>query len=105
MWWITQIMAVILIVSAHVFNRWAGINGVDFWIKWAVNVGMQAVAAPLFIMSYMKAPSFFQPWFLGTVLVALLGFLASLIFFGETIVILKILGAALALAGAVLLIL
>ena len=105
MWWIAQAIAIILITASHVFNRWAGLNEIDFWIKWSVNVGMQAIAAPLFIISYMKAPSFFQPWFLGTGLIALLGFLASLIFFGETIAILKILGAALTLAGAALLIL
>jgi ABC-type enterochelin transport system permease subunit len=80
-------------------------NELSFFIRWAVNVGIQVIAAPLFILSYTKSPSFLQPWFLGTATIALLGFLASLIFFGETIVILKILGAALALAGAVLLIL
>jgi len=105
MWWICQILAVTLISAAHVFNRWAGLNEVGFFIKWGVNVGMQVIAAPLFITAYMRAPSLFQPWFLGTASIALLGFLASLIFFGESIVVLKILGAALALAGAVLLIL
>jgi hypothetical protein len=105
MWWITQFFAIVLITVAHIFNRWAGLNGMDFSIRWIVNVGMQAVAAPLFIVSYMKSPSFFQPWFLGTALIALMGFVASLIFFGETIAISKIIAAALALAGAVLLIL
>ncbi len=105
MWWILQILAICCIVVAHTFNRWAALNGISFWIKWGVNVGVQGIAAPFFIFSYMLAPGFFQPWFLGTAAIALLGFLASLIFFGEMLTIIKIVGAALTLAGAVLLIL
>ncbi len=105
MWWITQIIAAILITAVFVFNKWASANDISFFVRWAAFMVMEAVVAPLLIISYMKSPTFFQPWFLGAGLIALLGFLASLIFFGETIVILKILGAALALAGAVLLIL
>jgi multidrug transporter EmrE-like cation transporter len=63
------------------------------------------MAAPMFIKSYALAPTIFQPWFLGTAAIAILGFVGSLIFFGEALTIVKILGAALALAGAVLLIL
>ena len=105
MWWILQILGAILITSAFVFNKWAGVNDISFFIRWSAFVAMEMMVAPILIVSYMKAPNFFQPWFLGTSLIALLGFLASLLFFGETTAILKILGAALAFAGAVLLIL
>jgi len=105
MWWILQIVGAALITFAFVFNKWGAANDVSFFIRWVTFVCMEMITAPLLIISYMKAPTFFQPWFLGAACIALLGFVASLIFFGETIVILKILGAALALVGAALLIL
>ena len=105
MWWIAQILAITIIAAVHTFNRWASVEGMSFIIRWLANVGGQAVAAPLFILSYSLSPTFFQPWFLGTGILAVLGFAASFILFAEVITITKILGAALALAGAVLLIL
>ncbi|HEC63890.1 MAG TPA: hypothetical protein ENI23_01195 [bacterium] len=105
MWWIAQILAIALIAVIHTFNRWASVEGMSFLVRWLANVGGQAVAAPLFILSYTLSPTFFQPWFLGTAILAVLGCVASLVFFAEVITITKILGAALALAGAVLLIL
>ena len=105
MWWILQIVGAVLITAAFVFNKWGAANDVSFFIRWVSFICMEAVVAPILIVSYTKAPTFFQPWFLGAACIALLGFMASLIFFGETIVILKILGAALALVGAALLIL
>ncbi len=105
MWWIAQLLAIALIAAVHTFNRWASEHGMSFLVRWLANVGGQAVCAPLFILSYALAPTFFQPWFLGTAVLAILGCVASFIFFAEVITITKILGAALALAGAVLLIL
>ena len=105
MWWIAQILAIFIIAAVHTFNRWASIENMSFIIRWLANVGGQAAAAPLFILSYSLAPTFFQPWFLGTAILAILGCVASFILFAEVITITKILGAALALAGAVLLIL
>ena len=105
MWWIVQILAVFIVTAIHTFNRWASIEGMSFTIRWLANVGGQAAAAPLFILSYSLAPTFFQPWFIGTAVIAILGFVTSFIFFAEVITITKLIGAALALAGAVLLIL
>lgn len=105
MWWIAQILAIVIIAAVHTFNRWASVEGLSFIIRWLANVGGQALAAPLFILSYSLAPTFFQPWFVGTAILAVLGFVASMIFFGETLTIINIIGAILALAGAVLLIL
>jgi len=105
MWWITQILGVIGIAFMQVFNRWASIKKMSFVLIWMADVLIEVVVAPLFIKSYAIAPTIFQPWFLGTVVIALLGFLASMIFFGEVITITKLIGAVLALAGAVLLIL
>ena len=105
MWWILQALAIVGVAAVHTFNRWAGLQGINFLTKWLINIGGQAMTAPLFILSYALAPSFFQPWFLGTALIAIMGFVASLIFFGEALTLLKILGAVLSIAGAVLLIL
>jgi len=105
MWWITQFFAVLVITCVHTFNRWAGIQGWSFLSRLFGNVIGQAIAAPLFMISYTIAPSFFQVSFFGTVMIALLMFLASVFFFCETITFIKLIGAVLALAGAVLLIL
>ena len=105
MWWITQILAVLAVTCVHTFNRWAGLQGWTFLNRLIGNVIGQAIAAPLFMISYLMAPSFFQVSFLGTVAIALFMFLASVLFFCETITFIKLLGAALAIAGAVLLIL
>lgn len=105
MWIFLQVLGIICVSITHMFNRWASINGVSFCTKWLVNVLVQSVGAPAFIKSYALAPSFFQPWFLGTALIALTGFLGSWIFFGESISIIKIIGSLLAIAGSILLIL
>jgi hypothetical protein len=93
------------VTAALIFARWYGLNYTGTLIPWSVKVGIEPFVALCFIKSYFLAPTFFQPWFLGTVLLALFGFLGSLIFFGETISIIKICGAVLSLIGAALLIL
>jgi len=105
MWWITQFLAVVAVTCVHTFNRWAGLQGWTFLSRLFGNIIGQAIAAPLFMISYCIAPSFFQVSFVGTALIAVLMFLASVFFFCETITLIKLIGAALALAGAVLLIL
>jgi hypothetical protein len=104
-WLIYQIIAIIGVTAVHTFNRWASAHAVSFLTKWMINIGAQAVIAPMFILSYALAPSFFQPWFLGTILIALIGFGVSLLFFGEALTLLKVVGAILGLVSAVLLIL
>ena len=105
MWWITQTLAIVMVTCVHTFNRWAGLQGWSFLSRLFGNVIGQAIAAPLFMLSYLMAPSFFQASFVGTALIAVLMFLASVFFFCETITFIKLIGAALAMAGAVLLIL
>ena len=107
MWWIFQIIAIICVTAALTFGRWYGLNypGQGIFTPWAVKVGIEFIAAYAFIKSFTMAPSFFQPWFMGAALLALFGFLGSLIFFGEAVSIVKILGALLAVVGSVLLIL
>lgn len=105
MWWILQIIAVLGVAALHAFNRWNGCaNIIDLKVQWLINLLVQAGIAPAFMKSYALAPSIFQPWFLGTGLIALLGFITSLFIFGEALTAVKITGAALSLIGAVLLI-
>lgn len=104
MWWILQIVAIICVTIALMFARWYGLNYTGLLVPWTVKVGIEFIAAYAFIRSYAIAPSFFQPWFLGAASLALLGFLGSLIFFGEVVSNIKILGAVLALVGTALLI-
>jgi len=107
MWWIWQIVASICITIALSFSRWYVLNcpAQGIFIPWAIKVGAEFIVAYAFMKSYVEAPSFFQPWFVGAVLLSLFGFLSSLIFFGEAINLVKIFGAALSLIGAALLIL
>jgi hypothetical protein len=105
MWWITQILAVLTVTCIHTFNRWSGLQGWGFLSRLVGNILGESTAAPLFMSSYALAPSFFQVSFLGTAMIALFMFLASLCFFYETLTLLKLVGAVLAIAGAVILIL
>jgi len=105
MWWIYQLIAVICVTVALTFGRWYGLHYEGIALPWAVKVVIEVVAAYAFIKSFMLAPSFFQAWFLGTVLLSLFGFLVSLMFFGEVITMVKVGGVILALSGMVLLVL
>lgn len=105
MWWIFQIIGALGITIALMFARWYGINYNGTLLPWSVKMLMETIVAYSFIRSYAIAPSFFQPWFLSSALITLFGFLGSLIFFGEAIGMVKMLGAALCLIGAALLIL
>lgn len=105
MWIFFQVLGIICVSIVHMYNRWASINGVGFYTKWLVNILIQFIGAPAFIKSYALAPSFFQPWFLGTALISLTGFLGSWIFFGESISIIKMVGSLLAIIGSILLVL
>ena len=105
MWWILQIVAALGITIALIFARWYGVNYTGLFIPWAAKVGMETIVAYAFVKSYAIAPNFLQPWFLSTGLIAVFGFLGSLMFFGEVVGVVKICGAALCLIGAALLIL
>ena len=106
-WWLYQIVACIFVVVGLTYGRWYGEHnpGAGILIPWIVVASMEVLAALFFLKSYITAPSFFQPWFLGTVVIALLGLGSSLVVFHEIPNIIHIFGAVLALAGSVLLIL
>jgi len=104
MWFILQLLAVMGVALVHTFNRWAGIHNLSFLYIWPINIFGQACIAPLFIYSYKLAPSFLQPWFLGTLLINVLGFCVSLLFFKESIYMHHIIAIGLAMIATVLLV-
>jgi len=104
MWLIYQILAVIGIVLIHTFNRWAGTCNLPFTYVWPINIVGQGCIAPLFIYSYKLAPSFLQPWFVGTILINALGFCSSMLFFKESIYAHHIIAIILAIIASVLLV-
>ena len=61
------------------------------------------VAYPI-LKSYMIAPTFFQPWFLGTSLLALSGFILSYFVFHDPVNLLQYIGAVFCIIGSILLI-
>jgi len=102
MWWILQITGSIGVYFALVPGKKYGLC----WKSYLTYVFFATtVCGWMFLKSYETAPSFFQPWFLGTALLALIGFLASMFYFGETINTINYVGAVLGLTGCVLLIL
>jgi hypothetical protein len=107
-WWLWQLIFVIGVVIIHTFNRCSGLPdygiSLTFAQKWGINAGWQALISPTVMISYATAPSFFQPWFFATTVIAVAGFLVSIFFFGETITLIKIIGALLGIISAVLLI-
>ena len=100
-WWILQAFGLLVITSNNVLARFWGFG----WGIYAYNLTTAVlVTAWCFAWTYANAPSFFQNWFLATTLIALYGFAASVFILGEAITLIKLIGAALALVAAVLLI-
>ena len=104
MWWILQIIGCLFIAGALTYARWYGINYTGLFNPWVVKVAAELVVAACLVKSFAIAPSHFQAWFIGMAILSLLGFVGSVIFFGEIISAVKIGGVALALVGAALLI-
>jgi hypothetical protein len=102
MWWILQILGSIGVYFALVPGKKYGLC----WKSYLTYVFFATtVCGWMFLKSYETAPSFFQPWFLGTALLALIGFLASIFYFEETISIVNYVGAAFGIMGSIMLIL
>jgi len=101
-WWILQIMGSFGVYFALVPGKKYGLC----WRSYLTYLFFAStVCGWMFLKSYETAPSFFQPWFLGTALLALIGFAASTLYFHEAISALNYIGAALGITGCILLIL
>jgi len=107
-WWIWQILLILGVTIIHTFNRYIGLPDCTYALvfnhRWVINAGWQALIAPTAMISYATAPSFIQPWFLGTALIAVFGFATSFFIFGEPLLLIRVIGVLFALIGAVLLI-
>jgi hypothetical protein len=100
MWWIPIILvSCALIVTKHAMYRANAFS-------WGI-VGIAAVLVILAEIGFWKglrlAPSFFQPWFLGHVALALFGIVASLILGDKGITTQHYVGMAMALGAGYLL--
>jgi hypothetical protein len=106
-WWLYQIVACVFVTVGLTYGRWYGDHNPNagVLVPWAAISVMEIAAALCFLKSYITAPSFFQPWFLGTAVISLLGLIPSLFLFNEVPNIIHIFGAVLAIAGSVLLVL
>jgi len=101
MWWSTQIIACVLITVVNVGFRYYGFS------FWPIFVGV-LVCIPVeicFAKSYSIAPSFFQAWFFGTILLTVFGFVISLLVFDGVVSVRHYFGLVLATVGAYLLVL
>jgi len=107
-WWIWQILFILGVTVLHTFNRYIGLPDCSYTFtfsqQWVINTGWQAIIAPTAMFSYAMAPSFLQPWFLGTALISLFGFATSFFIFGEPFVLIRVIGVVCSLVGAILLI-
>lgn len=99
MWWMTQVTgcALVLVINctyrAHGLSTLSIVGTVPLWLL----VGV------LFSLSYSKAPTFIQPWFLGTIVMSTLGFLASVVLLEESVKTQNVIGIALSIIASALL--
>ena len=100
MWWILQITGSLAVVAVLTYSRIVGLSLSSYSIY---VLAQAAFIGWCFPISYMKAPSFLQAWFLGNATLAIGGFLVSMIL-KDTISINHVAGAVLATAGSILLI-
>ena len=105
MWWVLQVLAILCVSGTLTFARWYGLAYTGILVPWAVKVSIEFVAAFLFIKSYTLAPTFLQPWFLGSACLALFGFVASFLIFHDVITITHLIGCILCIIGGILLVL
>lgn len=101
MWWTLQILANILVAIQLAISRVYGLN----IYTWGFAVTNTAIFTSwMFIVSYEKAPSLIQAWFLGIGILSLCGFLLHVFYFKDPVSILNYMGVGLVLTGSVLLI-
>jgi hypothetical protein len=101
-WWMLQVLGCIAIFANNVLAK---IYGLNVWTySWCVLMAV-LVTGWMFTYSYQIAPSFLAPWFIAQGVLALFGFVGSLIIFdGLTVSVSQIIGALLTIVGSYLLI-
>ncbi len=99
-WWTLQIVgALICVIVNSIYTKY----GFNFKVI-SIVIWLVLAAQYSFGKSFHMAESFGAAWFIGTAALAVLGFLASLIFFDGVMSLRAYIGIALAVTGAYLLI-
>ena len=99
-WWLLQLLSAFFIFTSHVFNKQIGLCTASYLYYCLVTIFLAGWMLPL---SYQKAPTFFQPWFLGIGSLTIFGVLGSVLWFHESVHWYNWLGASLSLVGCLLL--
>lgn len=99
-WWVLQVGGAFFVFTSHIVNREIGLCLKSYLYYCVVSIFLSGWMLPL---SYQKAPSFFQPWFLGLSSLTIAGVLGSLLWFHEAIQWYNWLGAGLSVIGCILL--
>ena len=102
MWWILQLAGCAAITATLTYSRVCGLNVTTYVVYVLTQVVFIGWAFPV---SYAKAPSFMQAWFLGTATLALGGFAVSFFYLKEVVNIHNYIGVILTIIGSILLIL
>jgi hypothetical protein len=102
LWWILQVTGSMGVLVALMYSRIHGLCLKSYIVYLIMTI---TTASWMFMKSYEIAPSFFQAWFIGTGALALLGFGANYFYFNEVVSVTNYVGAIIALAGSLLLIL
>lgn len=100
-WILLQLLCSVCIVIVRIFCREYGLTLYTFLACSFIYVGILSWAIPI---SFNKAPTFFQPYFLSIVFLSLSGFIISSFYFHDKIFIINWIGAFLALIGSFLII-
>ena len=99
-WWGLQLSGAFFIFTSHIVNKQFGLCLKSYLYYSFVSICLTGWMLPL---SYQKAPTFFQPWFLGIASLTVLGLFGSLLWFHESVHWYNWLGALLSVAGCLLL--
>ncbi len=101
MWWILQILGCLAILTTLTYSRVAGLCLSTYLVYAVVQVVFIAWCFPI---SYAKAPTFMQAWFLGTTTLAVGGFVISFFYLKEIVNIHNYVGVVVTIIGSILLI-
>lgn len=99
MWALLQIIGIFLIYIAQVSNRYFGLSFFGVFNYVAITALFLSWMLPL---SYQLAPSFFQPYFLGIIMLTIFGLVGSNFLFNDSISWINYLGIFISLIGCIL---
>jgi hypothetical protein len=101
-WWMLQVIGCVAIFANNILAKIYGLNAWTY--GWCVFMAV-LITGWAFTYSYQIAPSFLAPWFIAQGVLALFGFIGSLVIFdGLSVSVSQIIGALLTIVGSYLLI-